>query len=64
VPLLTHLNLLCIHSVSHWLKRLPSPGTAILARAVFWRRRSRYGERRPSVQLTQIKATHAQLRMI
>jgi hypothetical protein len=29
-----------------------------------WRRRSCYGERRPSVQLTQIKATHAQLRMI
>ena len=41
-----------------------SAAPPILAQAVLWRRRSCYCERRPSVQLTQIKATHAQLRII
>jgi hypothetical protein len=53
-----------VHSVSRCAsKRLPSPGSA-LAGAFFWRRRSCRGERRPSVPLTQINATHALLRKI
>jgi hypothetical protein len=36
-------------------KRLPRPGSALAG--FFWRRRSCYGERQPSVPLTQIKAT-------
>ena len=65
VPQLTHLRSQDIH------RRQPLGRSGFLAPAppswpglFFWWRRSCYGEQRPSVPPTQMKATHALLRMI
>jgi hypothetical protein len=62
VPLLTHLR--SLDSISLCGRSGLLAPARLLPGLFFWPWRSCYGERRPSVSLTQIKATHALLRMI